>query len=192
MSEDALRRRFEEILRADPMARAALEALRAADLPQGRLVSGVLYNAVWNHLTGRPPGYGVKDVDVAFFDASDLSYNAEDVVIRRATPLFDAVGAPVEIRNQARVHIWFRERFGDDYPPLISTEDGLSRYVAHCQAVAAHMSADGALEIAAPFGLSDIFSMTIRPNRLRFNRDAHARKAARAKAIWPEVTIIDW
>lgn len=192
MNETELLRRFVDIVLADRIARAALDALRDADLPQGRLVSGVLYNAVWNRLTGRPAGHGVKDVDVAYFDAADLSYEAEDAVIRRATPLFARVGAPVEIRNQARVHLWFPERFGLPYAPLSSSDDGLARYATRCHAVSAHWNQAGALEIAAPFGLEDVFSMTLVPNRALDNRQAHAEKAARAKARWPEVTVIDW
>jgi uncharacterized protein len=45
--------------------------------------SGAVYQPVLNHLTGRPLDYGIKDYDLAYFDTSDLSYEAEDVVIRR-------------------------------------------------------------------------------------------------------------
>jgi hypothetical protein len=51
---------------------------------------------------------------------------------------------------------------------------------------------DGRLDVAAPFGFDDLFAMVIRPNRALDNRIPHAAKAARVKAIWPEVIVIPW
>jgi len=41
-------------------------------------------------------------------------------------------------------------------------------------------------------GLEDIFAMVLRPNYALPNQPTHDRKAARVKAIWPELTIIPW
>jgi uncharacterized protein len=59
-------------------------------------------------MTGRPLDYGIKDYDLGYFDDSDLSYEAEDAVIRRVKAAFDEpLRSTVEVRNQARVHLWF-------------------------------------------------------------------------------------
>ena len=42
--------------------------------------SGAVYQAVWNDVTGRPAGYGIKDYDLGYFDP-DASWDAEDAVI---------------------------------------------------------------------------------------------------------------
>ena len=93
------------IVSADPLVSDALARARSLNLPDWLVVSGVLYNSVWNHLTGKPSGYGIKDVDLFYFDDSDLSYEAEDAVIRRAARPFEGLQLPVEVRNQARVHL---------------------------------------------------------------------------------------
>jgi hypothetical protein len=49
-------------------------------LPDWLVFSGAVYQPVLNHLTGRPLDYGIKDYDLAYFDPSDLSYEAEDAV----------------------------------------------------------------------------------------------------------------
>ena len=59
-------------------------------------------------------------------------------------------------------------------------------------AVGVRLEADGRLDIAAPFGLDDMFAMVIRPNRALDNAASHAAKAQRAKAIWPEVVVEPW
>ncbi|MGR3717634.1 MAG: nucleotidyltransferase family protein, partial [Thermohalobaculum sp.] len=103
---------LEAILRADPLIWRALEQARALALPDWRIVAGALYNTVWNSLTGRPSGHGIKDIDLFYFDPGDLGYEAEDGVIKRGAAHFSNDGPPMEIRNQARVHLWYEARFG--------------------------------------------------------------------------------
>ena len=101
-----LEARLTDIVRADAGLMHVLTTVRALDLPDWRLVSGAVYQAVWNVKTDRPAGYGVKDYDLAYFDGSDLSYEAEDVVIKRVAAAFDApFRSQVEVRNQARVRV---------------------------------------------------------------------------------------
>jgi hypothetical protein len=65
---------LERILRADTVVWPAIERARDLGLPDWMVVSGALYNTVWNHLTGKPPGHGIKDIDLFYHDASDLSW----------------------------------------------------------------------------------------------------------------------
>src|SRR6266480_1403031 len=74
--------RFEAIVRSDPDLMRVLGVIRGIRLPQWRLVAGCLYQTVWNVLTGRARGTGIKDYDLIYFD-DDLSWTAEDAVIRR-------------------------------------------------------------------------------------------------------------
>lgn len=187
------RDRFEAIIRADPNLMALLERLRDLGLPQWRLVAGCLYQTVWNVLTHRPRGTGIKDYDVAYYDAGDLSWAAEDAVIRHvAARTRDCVG-PIEVRNQARVHLWFQQRFGGSaYPQLTSADEALHYYASIAHAVGVRLEANGRLDVAAPFGLGDVFDMIVRPNRALANAASHNAKAERAKAMWPEVALVWW
>ena len=170
-----------------------LAGLRALALPDWRLVSGAIYQTIWNRLTGNPSGYGIKDYDVAYFDASDLSYEAEDRVIIRAEAALPKWAGRIEVRNQARVHLWYLERFGGPYPQLRSTDESLENYMCTTHAVAVRLEADDCLSVAAPFGLEDIFSLTIRPCKaLATNRTNYAQKARRMARLWPELRILDW
>lgn len=191
-ADAALRERLSAILRADPLIWAALQKARSLDAPDWRIVSGAVYNTVWNALAGRPSGYGIADIDLFYFDGADLSYAAEDAVIRRAAPLFADLPVPVELRNQARAHLWVGAKFGVDYPQLRSSDDALVNFVAQTHAVAVSLGADGVIDIAAPFGLSLIFERRLVPNRRHDNQATYERKAARAVQQWPEVTVQPW
>lgn len=187
-----LEARLADIVRADAGLMHVLTTVRALDLPDWRLVSGAVYQAVWNVKTDRPAGYGVKDYDLAYFDGSDLSYDAEDVVIKRVVAAFDEpFRSQVEVRNQARVHLWFQDRFGEPYEALGSTDEALGRFVAPTFAVGVRLEADYAISVAAPFGLDDVFSMTIRPNPNRPLARGWAKTIENARGRWPELTVVE-
>ncbi|GEM_PF-328931 len=190
--DDKHRQRLEEIVRSDPGLMDLLVRLREIGLPQWRLVAGCLYQTVWNVLTGRPRGTGIRDYDVIYFDPDDLSYEAEDRVIRRVADTTSHGIGPVEVRNQARVHLWFETRFLVPYRALSSADEALRRYASVVHAVGVRLDDDGRLDVLAPFGLDDLFGMVIRPNRALDNAESHTRKAIRAQAIWPEVTVVPW
>ncbi len=185
--------RLEAILRASPRVMRVLEAARDLDLPDPLVFSGVIYQTAWNALTGRHPDHGIKDYDLGYFDP-DTSWEAEDAVIRRvAAALPPPLDAMTEVRNQARVHLWFEARFGEPYAPLTSTAEALGRFVCPAFAVGARLDAGGALHVAAPFGLDDVFALRLRPNPTRaVSSEAYARVTASAAARWPEVTVTSY
>ena len=185
-------RELEAIIRQQPLLMAVLSGLRDMALPDHLLVSGAIYNEVWNVLTGRPPLTGVNDIDVVYFDDGDLGWDAEDRVIKLLEQRFADAPVPLQVRNQARVHLWFEQKFGIPFSPLTSSAEMLGRYASKTHAVGARLGANDRLQIVAPFGLDDLFSFRMVPNTVLDNRPAHTAKSARAKAIWPELTIVPW
>jgi uncharacterized protein len=188
VQDEALR----DIIRATPFLVDALERMRRLQLPDAWLVSGAIYNTVWNHLTGRRPLTGINDIDLFYFDASDLSYEAEDRAIKAADLAFAGLPLPVQLRNQARVHLWYPERFGEPYPALRSSSEAIDRFASLTHAVGARLDGEGAIELYTPFSLDDLFSFRIVPNRRMNNRATHEKKGARAMTVWPEIVVEAW
>lgn len=188
---EGLEARLIEIVRADPALMQVLTTVRDLELPDWRLFSGAVYQGVWNDRTGRPVGYGVKDYDVGYFDP-DTSWDAEDVFIQRTAAAFDEpLRSLVEVRNQARVHIWFPDHFNEPYAPLTHTDEALSRFVAPAFAVGVRLEVDDAITVAAPFGLQDVFDMVIRPNPNRPRASGWDKVVASARGRWPELTVVE-
>ena len=92
----------------------------------------------------------------------------------------------VEVRNQARVHLWFEKRFGSPYPRLRGARDGIDRYLVACTCVGIDV-ADGRLY--APYGLEDLWAGRLRRNPLNPSPDHFAEKAESYRARWPWLTI---
>lgn len=190
-AEAGLEQKLEAILRDAPSLMGVMEIARDLALPDWIIFSGAIYQKAVNHLTGRPPDYGLKDYDLGYFDAGDLSYAAEDRIIRQAAAAYPPpLDTLVEVRNQARVHLWFEDRFGEPYAPLASSAEALSRFTTTMFAVGARLDPDGRLRIFAPFGLSDLFALRLVPNPLRQTK-GFARTAAAAMDRWPELTLAD-
>ena len=184
-----LEARLTGILQESAPLMQVLRTLRELDPPDWLVFSGAVYQRVLNHLGGRPLDYGIKDYDVGYFDAADISYEAEDAVIRRVAAAFEPpLRELVEVRNQARVHVWFEGKFGEPYAPLKNSTEALSRFVSPLHAVGVRLAADDAIVVHAPFGLEDLFARRLRNNPARPSSNFD-RIAAAAKARWPELEI---
>lgn len=188
LTEPELEEIFLDIIHRTPFLYDALINAEKLALPKWRLVAGALYNAVWNHLTDRPATYGINDIDLFYFDP-DTSWQAEDTIIRNATGFPE--NPPIEIRNQARVHLWYEQHFGQKIPPLTSVEEAIDVFACKTHSVGVRLK-NGTLDLYAPYGLRDIFAMRVVPNPIRDNRATHETKAKRALQMWPELTIIAW
>lgn len=191
-SEDERASALAAILRSVPDLMAILTAVRDLNLSDAWLVSGGIYQTTWNVLTGRSFDHGIKDYDIIYFDGSDLSYEAEDRIIKEVDAALPHLADKLETRNQARVHLWYEERFGSIYQPLTCSIEALTNYASKTHAVAARLTGSGAIEIRAPFGLSNLFAMRMVPNFALDNRKTHEEKSRRMAALWPELSVVAW
>jgi hypothetical protein len=54
-----------------------LERFDEIALPDAWLVAGCIAQTIWNLACGQPAELGIKDVDLIYFDAEDISVEAE-------------------------------------------------------------------------------------------------------------------
>ena len=172
---------------AEVLARAAV-----LGLPGWYLVAGCLYQTVWNAVTGQPPEAGILDYDLAYFDASDLSWQAEDAVIQAGRTLFGNLPAPVQIRNQARVHLWYEQKFGVPCPAHDSTEAAIDTFEATTACLGVRLEPGGRWQVYAPHGLGDVFNLVVRSNPVLASGHVYQAKTARWRRQWPSLTVLPW
>ncbi|MFE7466759.1 nucleotidyltransferase family protein [Streptomyces sp. NPDC057499] len=172
-----------------------LEVLHRAaglGLPGWYVTAGCLFQTVWNVATDRHPTSGIKDYDVFYFDSHDLSWEAEDSVIRAAGEAFAGLGAEVEVRNEARVHLWYEQKFGTACAPHTSTEAAIDSFAATTCCLGVRLEPDGRWRVYAPHGLADVFNLVVRPNPVLAPREVYETKTTRWQKQWPELTVLDW
>jgi uncharacterized protein len=185
--------RFLEIVMANPTVAAVLDRAPALGLGDWWLTAGVLFQTVWNSLTGRPPDTGIWDADFFYFDP-DTSWEAEDAVIRAGVDLFDGLPVPVEIRNEARVHLWYAERFGVPAPVTFgNTCEAIDAFAAVCCSFGVTVGEDGDPRVYAPYGYDDLFELVLRPNpHSPAPHHVYESKAKRWVEVWPDLTVLPW
>lgn len=179
---------FIDIVRRDPITARLLDVLPALALPGAMLTAGCLFQNLWNAKWGLPAGHGVKDYDLFYHDDTDLSWEAEDAVIAQIKNLLGDLATRVDIKNQARVHLWYEERFHRPCPPLMSSEDGVNRFLILCTRVGIRL-ADGSLYL--PDGIDDAWNGILRINPLNAQPDRFTRKCAEYQERWPELRVVD-
>jgi hypothetical protein len=180
---------FHRLVLRNPINAALLGELMRLELPDAWIVSGCLVQTIWNQKTGRAIGYGIDDYDVFYFD-SDLSWEAEDRVIGCLRETSAQLGVRIEVRNQARVHLWYRQKHGTLYPPLQNSKAGIDRFLTRCTQVGIQRSGNGDC-VYAPSGFDEVEGMIVRPNLTpNFSATAYRAKTARWTSLWPELTVL--
>ncbi|TDQ84380.1 hypothetical protein A8950_0931 [Dongia mobilis] len=174
---------------ANPINRAILTRLPMLGIGDAWLVAGAVYQSYWNALGGRPPTSGIKDYDIFYFDDRDLSYAAEDAVVKRAALVFADLDAIIDVKNQARVHLWYHDRFGAEWPPVASARAAIGRFQIRCTCVGLQPLPDGTLELHAPYGIDELERGVLAANDACPARNGFREKAESLRARWPWLVI---
>jgi len=168
----------------------ALRAARSVDAPDWLLCAGALRNTVWDHLHGFASPSELADVDLGFFDASDLSASRDSTVesaLRACAPEFNW-----QAKNQAAVHLWYEQRFGFAVSPFASTADAIATFPETAVCVGVRLLPDDSLYVVAPYGLGDLLAMVHRHNPARATVEIYEQRLASKRITdrWPRVTVI--
>jgi hypothetical protein len=178
-----------QVLR-NPVNAAILDRWDALRLPDGWLVAGCLFQTVWNLREGRPPQDGIKDYDLFYFDAQDLSESGERAVQSRVDAVLGDLGIAAEAKNQARVHLWYEGFFGHPYPALRDSRDGIQRFLVRETCVGIRPWGAG-WELDAPHGVQTVAQGTLTRNPLTPHAPLFDAKVASYRARWPWLRVTD-
>ena len=182
--------RLGEALTANPVLWECLHRLPALALPDWYLGAGCIVQTVWNLAHGKPSNDDILDYDLVYFDA-DLSNDAEARVAQRAGGLLADLPVRVDAKNQARVHVWYRSKFGYDIRPYRSTEDAIATWPTTASAIGVRAGGRG-IELCAPFGTDDLFRLIVRANRVQITPEIYGTKVARWIDRWPSLVVVPW
>ncbi len=112
-------------------------------------------------------------------------------MVRRAAALFADLDVLIDIKNQARVHLWYKQHFGADYPQLRSAAEGIDRFQVRGTCLGVTPRGDGSIGLHATYGTGEIATGILRPNPLSPTGGAFRAKAESYRARWPWLTIVE-
>jgi hypothetical protein len=145
-----------QALIASDRARMRVLALVAElGLPDCWVAAGFVRSRVWDHLHGFPesPLYG--DIDVVWFDPRHAGPE-RDAELERVLRARDGT-LDWSVKNQARMHMRNADR------PYRNAPDAMAHWPETATAVGVRLDAQGAVDVAAPFGLDDLFGLVLQP-----------------------------
>jgi hypothetical protein len=179
---------FRRIVATNPNNVTLLSRLPELKLPDCYLAAGCLFQPVWNAREGRAADWGIRDYDVFYFEPSDLTAAAEAQVEARVRQAFSDLSIKLDVKNQARVHLWYEAKFGAPYPRLADSSDAIDRYLISCTCIG--IAVQGG-RLHAPDSLADLAAGRLRINPRNAQPDKYREKALSYQERWPSLEILD-
>ncbi|MDD4547738.1 MAG: nucleotidyltransferase family protein [Bacilli bacterium] len=181
---------LKKILLQSQKIKYILETLKKSSLKNYYVAAGCINQTVFNYYHDFDLDYGIKDIDIVYFDL-DLSYEAEDKIIKEIQLLFKNNLFNVDIKNQARVHLWYGDKFGFEIKPYTSVEDAISKWGSTVTCIGVRMEKNEVIVYSA-YGLDDLFNLIIRPVKGQFTKERYEDKTKKWQDTWPLLKVIPW
>lgn len=179
-----LEEELKQLIRRNSVMMEDLRLVRSLQLPQAYVAAGYIRNYIWDLLHGYEGRGTHNDIDLVYYDPV---HTDEACDLELEQQLIRATGNPKwSVKNQARMHT----ANGND--PYTSTWDALSYWPEVVTAIGAALTDADEIALCAPYGVEDLFSMTVRRCPL-FTDEAYYQKRIRTKEWrkqWPLLTII--
>ena len=181
---------LEEILFKNEALKKVLKRLEKSNLKNYYVGAGCINQTVFNYLHNFPIDANINDYDIVYYD-EDTSYEKEDIVIKYIENLLSDLNIKLDIKNEARVHLWYNDKYNDNRKPYSSLEDAIRRWGTTITCIGVRIE-NNSLKVYAPYGLDDLFKMIIRPVKIDFKKEDYLKKVNKWQKKWPKLTIIPW
>jgi uncharacterized protein len=144
------------LIEEDEWMMKILKTVKMLDLPDWWVCAGFIRSKIWDTLHGFETRTPLPDVDVIYYNSSNLDEKEEKGFEKQ---LFDlAPGIGWSVKNQARMH----EING--FPPYKSSVDGIAHFPESVTALGAKLDADDKVILTAPYGVSDLINLQVKPS----------------------------
>lgn len=174
------------LLTQDPARMKILRMTRELNLPDCWIGAGFVRSLVWDHLHQRQSSALRADIDIIWFDPARASAQTDSALEGTLSSLCSELNWSV--KNQARMHL----RNAD--APYRSAADAMTCWPETATAVAVRLDRHNEIEVSAPLGLEDLFSLVVRPTD-RFRAEKHPvfldRICSKAwRETWPDLIFV--
>ncbi len=186
--------KFISILKENKDLMKVLDYLEKLKLPNFYIAAGSLYQTIWNYYDERQLNYGIDDVDIIYCDRENTSRESELAIEDKIREYFKEMNINYEfdIHNEGRMHLWKKENENQTIDYYENSEDAIGQWLATVQAVGVTLE-NGQIKVYAPYGLSDIFSKTIRPIKtVGKTKELYDKKVAKCQKRFDGLNIIEW
>lgn len=185
---------FVSILKQNTDLMIILDYISKLKLPNFYIAAGSIFQTIWNYYDDKPLNSGIKDIDIIYYDSNNISKETEKQLENKIISHFKKINLSYEfdVHNEARMHLWKKENENKDIDQYKNSEDAINQWIATVHAIGITKENDE-IKVYAPYGLSDIFSRTIRPIKHKANsKELYDKKAASWNQRFDNLTKIEW
>ena len=171
-----------------------LDYIERLGLPNFYIAAGSIFQTIWNYQDGKELTYGIKDIDIIYYDSNNLTKEDEKILEDNIYNYLkkNNLNYELDVHNEARMHLWKKENENKDIDQYKFSEDAIDKWIATIHAIGITKE-NGKIKVYAPYGLSDIFSRTIRPIKHSANsKSLYDKKVASWKNRFSNLNIIEW
>jgi uncharacterized protein len=175
-----------QLIQRDRWRMDCLEAVDSLGLPDWYIAAGFLRNAIWDAVHAKSARTPLNDVDVVYYDPGDHGTPPEgqiESLLRARDPT-----VKWEARNQARMHLL------NGHAPYHDSAHAIAHWIEAPTCVGVRIGRDRRLEVVAPYGIAENWSLRVAPNpRIRYPA-ALFNQRVREKCWlehWPRLRV-DW
>jgi hypothetical protein len=183
---------LEDIIMSSETTSIVIKRAKQLNIDNYYIGAGCITQTVWNYLSNYPLDYGIKDIDFIYFDNTNLDYESENRVIMEARELYSDLGVEIDLKNQARVHLWYKDHFGYSIKPYTSIESAINTWPTTATAIGIRMEENNEFKVYAPFGLNDLFSKIVRANKTQITKHIYEAKVSSWLNKWPDLIVVPW
>ncbi len=175
------------IISEDPWMMEILQAAKSLELPDWWICAGFVRSKIWDtlhHFKERTP---LPDIDVIYFDPTNLEEATEKKLEQRLANLLPNI--PWSVKNEARMHL------KSHMPPYSSAVDAISKFPETATALGVKIDDQGRVILTAPCGIHDVVHLEVRPTpyftkteeRAQIYEERVAKK--NWKSTWSQVQV---
>ncbi len=171
-----------------------LDYVYKLELPNYYIAAGSIFQTIWNYYDKKPLNYGIRDIDIIYYNKNDISVDADIQYYNLIKDYCTRKGYnyEIDVSNEARMHLWQKEKLNMDVSQYINSEDAINNWIATVHAIGITKENNN-IRIYAPYGLSDIYSRTIRPLKHKYTtKDIYNKKAKSWSERFDNLNIIEW
>ncbi|WP_405117235.1 nucleotidyltransferase family protein [Paenibacillus sp. FSL K6-1217] len=147
---------FLRLVKEDAWMMDILESVSTLQLPDWWVCAGFVRSKIWDVQHGFTHRTPLADIDVIYYDPSDLREEVEKHWEARLKAHHPAI--PWSVKNQARMHTI------NNLPPYHSSTNGMSKFPETATALGLSLNKDGQVILAAPHGIADVIDLILRPS----------------------------
>ncbi len=181
-----------EILKMNTDLMKILDYISELKLPNSYIAAGSVFQTIWNYYDNKPLNYGIKDIDIVYYDKDNTSKDSEHDLENKIIDHFKELDYEFDVHNEARMHLWKKENENQNIDSFKNSEDAIDQWIATVHAIGITKE-NNEIKIYAPYGLSDIFSKTIRPIKHKNNsKELYNKKVESWSKRFDNLNIIEW